>query len=98
MMITNKNKQLKANHLDFFNVRQLKHLPRHFESINLPMKYNLETSLSKWIKDNLRGRYYVGKTVNLDRNNQLATLVCIAFEQPKELSYFTLACPLLKYK
>ena len=72
----------------------------HFEFINLPMTYNLEDALSKWIEENLKGRYYIGKTLaisNQTDNNQIMKCIKVGFENPKELSYFTLACPHLKY-
>jgi len=72
--------------------------PPHFESINLPsQRYNLERSVSKWIYDNLKGRYYVGQSTTLNDQNQWEKVLTVSFENPKELSYFTLACPLLKY-
>ena len=38
------------NPLNVFEVRQVKSAPPHFEYVNLPMTYNLEDSLIKWIK------------------------------------------------
>lgn len=57
------------------------------------MKYNLEKSIIDWIEDKLNGRFYVGKTINESNTIGLK----IGFEDAKELSYFTLACPHLKY-
>lgn len=85
------------NPLNFFEIRQLKVPPGHFELIMLPMRYNIEEALVRWIEENLKGRFYVGKSLNIDSNNQVATCLKIGFEDPKELSYFTLACPHLKY-
>ena len=88
------------NSLNFFNLRKLKVPPSHFEFIVLPMTYNLEDALSKWIRDHLKGRYYLGKTLsirNQENNNSITTCIKVGFENPKELSYFTLACPHLKY-
>lgn len=90
------NKQ--PNPLNFFEIRMLKVPPPHFEYLTTPMRYNLQSSIEKWITDNLRGRFYVGKCVDINSEDQLDTLLKIGFEEPKELSYFTLACPLLKYK
>lgn len=90
-----KTKQLNA--LNLFDLRRFEVPPGHFEYIRIPMKYNLEDSLSKWIEDNLKGRYYLGRSLSLDDNNQTAISIKIGFEEAKELSYFTLACPYLKY-
>lgn len=92
-MIKNK----KINPFNVFNIRKLKVPPAHFEYISMPLRYNLEDSITRWIEDNLRGRYYVGKSLTIDNNNQVAPCVKIGFEDHKELSYFTLACPHLKY-
>jgi hypothetical protein len=85
------------NPLNFFNLRQLKVPPEHFEYVSIPMNYNLQDSIAKWITDHQKGRFYVGKTVEVDSSNQVVTLLKIGFEDHKELSYFTLACPYLKY-
>lgn len=86
------------NPLNFFEIRQLKVPPGHFEYILLPQRYNLQDSITKWINEHLRGRFYVGKAVDLDGNNSISSMLKVGFEEPKEMSYFTLACPHLKYK
>ena len=93
-MIKNK----KINSLNVFEVRQVKSAPPHFEYVNLPMKYNLEESLVKWIKQNLKNRFYTGKNVSLDSDNKLTQVLTVGFEETKDMSYFMLACPHLKYK
>ena len=93
-MIKNK----KPNPLNVFEVRQVKSAPPHFEYVNLPMKYNLEESLVKWIKQNLKHRFYAGKNVTLDEDNKLIQVLTVGFEETKDMSYFMLACPHLKYK
>jgi hypothetical protein len=85
------------NPLNFFDLRQLKVPPEHFEYVSIQMNYNIQDSISKWIIDHQKGRFYVGKSVEVDSSNQIVTLLRIGFEDHKELSYFTLACPYLKY-
>ena len=92
-MIKNK----KPNPLSVFKVRQVKTPVPYFEYVNLPLKYNIEDSLSKWIQSNLRNRYYIGKKVNLDSENKFQQVITVGFEETKEMSYFMLACPHLKY-
>jgi len=89
-----KEKQIKP--LNFFGARRLKNLPPHFEIISQPMVYNLELSISKWINFNLKGRFYVGRGVEV-QNGSIEQILKIGFEDPKEASYFMLACPHLKY-
>jgi|TARA_B110000971_G_scaffold123197_1_gene126197 hypothetical protein len=93
-MIKNKT----PNPLNVFQARQVKSAPPHFEYVNLPMKYNLEDSLIKWVKQHLKHRFYIGKNVNLDSDSKLTQVLTVGFEETKDMSYFMLACPHLKYK
>lgn len=92
--------QLKEpNPLNFYDARQLPVLPPHFEAIDLNLSlYNLEDTITKWIDNNLKGRYYCSRAKIINAENQFIQTIKIGFEDPKELSYFTLACPHLKYK
>lgn len=87
----------KLNPLNFFGVREVKSPVLHFEYVTIPLKYNLEKTIIKWINKNCKGRFYVGKTVQLDKADKVSTQLKIGFENHKELSYFILACPHLKY-
>lgn len=87
------------NPLNFYGVRQVDVSPPHFESMVINQQiYNLEQTIIKWIYDNLKGRFYVSNVTTLDNNNQFQRSIKVSFEIAKELSYFTLACPYLKYK
>jgi len=92
------HKLKEPNPLNLFKIRKLGKPPVHFEYITIPMQYNLEEAISKWIQLHMKHRYYIGKTLDLDSADKIAVLLKIGFEEPKELSYFTLACPHLKYK
>tara|TARA_B100000900_G_scaffold415590_1_gene446108 strand:+ start:5607 stop:5885 length:279 start_codon:yes stop_codon:yes gene_type:complete len=81
---------------DFFQIRKLKFEAPHLEYIDLPFKYNIENSLEKWITDNCKNRFYIKKTMAIADKQSFKLRV--GFEDPKEMSYFVLACPLLKYK
>lgn len=85
------------NPLNFFEIRRASIAPPYFEYINVPTRYNLEQSLVKWINQNLKGKFYVGKAIALDSNESTKPVTRVGFEEAKELSYFTLACPYLKY-
>lgn len=87
----------KPNALNFFGIRRVEVPMRHFDYIVLPQKYNLEASLDNWIVKNLKGRYYINTTLSVGAVNGLDTKLKVGFEDAKELSYFTLACPHLKY-
>jgi hypothetical protein len=90
-----KNKE--PNPLNVFGLRRIALPPAHFEYVNVPMKYNLEDSLAKWIVSNLKHRFYIGSNVSLDENNKLIKVVTVGFEETRDMSYFMLACPHLKY-
>lgn len=87
----------KLNKLDVLEIRRTSFLPVHFESIEIPFYYNIENSLVEWITENLAHRFYVGKNVALDHNNKITKVVAVGFEEPAEMSYFMIACPLLNY-
>lgn len=84
----------KPNPNNVFQNRCMPVPPPHFEYTEYDMMYNMELAIHDWIYHNLKGRFYIGKS--LSKSQQ--TCMKIGFEDGKELSYFTLACPLLKYK
>lgn len=85
------------NPLNVFKVRQVKSAPPHFDYINIPLTYNLESSITKWIKKNCKNRFYLSRNVVLDNQRKIVNVVTIGFEENKDMSYFMLACPHLKY-
>lgn len=91
-------KTLKPNPFSVFGVRRMDFPPDYFEYANIPLNYNMKTALEKWIENNLKSRYYIGRAVSLDESNKMQYNVHIGFEESRELSYFMLACPYLKYK
>ena len=92
------HKLKEPNPLNFYGMRQVDVLPSHFEVITTPMKYNINESMANWIKRHLKGRFYLGTGVAINSDGQIDTVLKIGFEDPKEASYFTLACPHLKYR
>lgn len=82
---------------DYFETRRLKHQSPHLSCIDLKFTYNTEKAMVKWIQNNLKHRYYLSKTVGITKENKIDTVMRVGFEDAKELSYFVLACPLLKY-
>ena len=92
-MIKNKN----PNPLNVFNIRKLKTAVPYFEYVNLPVTYNIEEALSTWIDSNLRNRYYIGRKITLDSDNKFNQVITVGFEENRDMSYFMLACPHLKY-
>jgi len=91
------HKEIVARPLELLGIRKVEFLPSHFEKLVISLPYNLVGAVEKWIICNLKGRYSIGKHVILNGSNKLETALQIGFEDPKEASYFMLACPLLKY-
>ena len=70
------HKLTNPNPLNFFEARQVQVLPPHFESVAIGLRlYNLEDSITKWITDNLSGRFYVGSQTILDTQKQKHSLL-----------------------
>jgi|TARA_B100001287_G_scaffold89254_1_gene74782 hypothetical protein len=88
----------KLNPQDYFKFRKLNHQAPHLAVIDLPLKYNIQNAIETWIDSNLKNRYFIGKAIGLTKNNSIDQVLRVGFEDPKELSFFVLACPLLKYK
>ena len=87
----------KPNPLDYFNLRRVEFACPHFKYTSID-KYSpaLVKSIDLWIKKNLNSRYYVGQGIVLDNTNTIVYNTRIGFESEKELSFFTIACPLLQ--
>ena len=71
------------NPLNVFEARQVKSAPPHFEYVNLPMTYNIEASIVKWVKQHLKHRFYIGKNVSLNDENKITAVLTIGFEETK---------------
>jgi hypothetical protein len=83
----------KINPLNVLEERKCNFPAHHFHYISIE-KYSpgFVSTLNRWIYDNLNGRYYVGPSISLI-NNSIVYNTSIGFENEKELSFFSLACP-----
>ena len=95
MQITNFKK---PTYYQITNERRVKFCPPSFATLKIERSYNLEKAIINWIEDNLSGRYYFGIDVTLDKDNKILSIFKVGFESHKEQSFFSLACPLLKYQ
>ena len=82
------------NPLDVLKKRELRFIPQHFSTINYQGLF--DNDVKNWIKNNLKGRYALVKTVKVGELSSKTLSTIIAFEDEKELTYFTLACPYLR--
>lgn len=83
---------LELNPIDVLKKRQMNFLPTHFSKIKLDRSM-YEPDIDKWIRNKLKGRYFIGNISDVDKYNKLKIFTSIAFEDHKELTYFMLACP-----
>ena len=87
----------KVNPFNVLDIRKVEFCPPYFETVTVNTKYNFVEAIKDWINYNCTGRYYIGQTVELDSNDSITISIKVGFEEKKELSYFMLACPHLKY-
>lgn len=85
----------KVNPLNVFDCREVKCPPPYFHYIYVDYNQLNFSMIKKWIYLNLKGRFYIGESLELE-NNQYVTKIKIGFEEPKESSFFIIACSLLK--
>lgn len=86
----------KINPLNMLECRELRDPPPHFNYVVMDLRHNIQKSIQEWILINLKHRFYIGETLIID-NNQFVIKLKIGFEEPKEASFFLIACPHLKY-
>ena len=86
------------NVLKFFDMNRFEIPPTYLEYITIPThEYkNLASEIVEWIEANCKSRYFAGVVTGVSSENKISNFIKIGFENPKELSYFTLACPHLK--
>lgn len=87
----------KVNALNVLNIRRVNFPAYHFVYTTIPkFNHNLVSKLNFWISLNLNGRYYIGQDIGLSSDNSIMYVTKIGFENEKELSFFSLACPEIK--
>lgn len=97
------DKRRKVNPLNVFGMRRVNFCPPHFESANVELTYNMIRAIEQWIDENIKGRFFLGQRVIVDPNvsdvgkKKIKYTTLVSFENSKDLSYFLLACPYLKY-
>ena len=92
------NEIREPNCLDYFGVRRTPLPCPHFVyTIVGGSPYNFVQTYANWITANLSGRFYVGKVAVGTSPGKWDFQLRIGFENPKELTYFQLICPHLRY-
>lgn len=83
------------NPIEVLKQRKLKTIPPHFLKARISESEIFE-GLEDWVKSKLKGRYCLGKQPSIDKSGTLRSTYYIGFEDQKELTYFMLACPMLR--
>lgn len=91
------SKTKEPNPLNFFECRKITKKPDGLQMLKINFDHT-ETSehMEKWILENLKGRFYIGKHLDVDVNGKIQNMILVGFENPKELSLFNLSCPFIK--
>ena len=91
------SKTNQVNPLNYFGCRQFGKKPKGLEFLKLNYDWNdNEDMIEKWFLENLKGRFYIGKHLDVDAQGKIQNMILVGFENPKELSIFNLSCPFIK--
>lgn len=81
-----------VNPLNALGLRRLNYIPEHFSRMSI--KNNVE-EINSWVYSNLNSRYAINRTLKVGEDNRMIETQEIGFEDSKELTMFSLACPYL---
>jgi hypothetical protein len=86
----------KVNALALLGMRKLKRMPPNFAKITLrDLDHHSVKIVELWILQNLDSRFCIRKNTGLIDDNKMTTVYEVGFEEPKELTMFSLGCPTL---
>lgn len=78
----------KLNPLSVLRARKLNWIPDHFTKASITVDWLSHNQLQPWVEKKLNGRYSI-------KYNSFEEII-MAFEDPAELTFFLLACPLIQ--
>ena len=84
-----------VNPLNVLGQRRLQYSPKHFETMNINSVYHVDI-IDAWVYYHLNSRYCIRKKQGLNSERKIIDVWEIGFEDPLELTLFTLGCPYLK--
>lgn len=89
---------INLNPLNVIKKRKLNSLPPHFLKVQVNEFDFFDDKLENWIVSRLQGRYSIARLPFIDENKNLKIANFVGFEDHKEITYFTLACPYFRRK
>lgn len=84
------------NPLDVLDSRRVKYSCPHFSMASLSYSNIYNESITEWIQTKLKGRFFFERTPTVSQDGKFVSALTVGFEDPKELTYFMLACPHLR--
>ena len=81
------------NPLNVLELRKLEYIPEHFTRMSITGAD--VDAVNSWVYGNLNGRYAIARSLKLDENNKMIETQDLGFEDPAEITMFSLACPYL---
>lgn len=84
------------NPLDVLGSRRIKYVCPQFTMANLSFSNIYYDTMVEWIQTKLKGRFFFERTPSVDKDGKFKSSLTVGFEDPKELTYFMLACPHLR--
>lgn len=85
------------NRLGYYNLRRVHFPAPHFTYLTFEiMRPHTLQSINTWIQQNLNNRYYIGKSIMLNKTNTIVHTTIIGFEDAREGSILSMLCPLFQ--
>lgn len=78
----------KLNPLSVLRARKLNWVPEHFAKASIVVDWLSHNQIVPWVEKKLSGRYALKYSSHEE--------IIMAFEEPAELTFFLLACPLIQ--
>ena len=82
-----------VNPLNVLGLRKLEWIPEHFTT--MAVRSSDLDNINSWVYSNLNGRYAIARSLKVSEDNKMVETHNLAFEDPAELTMFSLACPYL---
>lgn len=88
------------NPLEVLYKRKVSSALPHFSKMKIDKNdwYNESRETENWIRSKLTGRYYIETLPYVNKEDSIDYATFVGLEDPKEMTYFALACPHIRRK
>lgn len=87
---------ININPLDVLKKREVNFKPPHYTEYKLNDSDFYTEKIRDWIIGKLKGRFYLKRSPGMSKDDKLKVVTILGFEDPKEMTYFMLACPYIR--